>query len=137
MSYLIDTNVISELVRPKPSERVTRWFEGAPDAALHLSVLTLGEVRQGVERLAAGSRKEKLRVWLEQEVPAWFEDRLLPITGAIADRWGRLLVEVGRPVAAIDSLLAATALVHGLRLVTRNSADFNFPGLDVVDPWKS
>ena len=137
MSYLIDTNVISELVRPKPSERVTRWFEGAPDAALHLSVLTLGEVRQGVERLAAGSRKEKLRVWLEQEVPAWFEDRLLPITGAIADRWGRLLVEVGRPVAAIDSLLAATALVHGLRLVTRNGADFNFPGLDVVDPWKS
>lgn len=136
MSYLIDTNVISELVRPRPSERVTRWFKAAPDSALHLSVLTLGEVRQGVERLAGGSRKEKLRVWLEQEVPAWFEDRLLPITGAIADRWGRLLAEVGRPVAAIDSLLAATALVHGLRLVTRNTTDFDFPGLDVVDPWK-
>ena len=136
MSYLLDTNVLSELVRAKPSERVVRWFGAVPDEALHLSVLTLGEIRKGVERLA-GPRREKLRLWLETELPDWFEDRILSVDVAVADRWGRLLGEVGRPVAAIDSLLAATALHHELRLVTRNRADLVFPGLEVVDPWSS
>lgn len=137
MSYLIDTNVVSELARPKPNEKVVRWFEETPDTALHMSVLSFGEIRSGIERLPPGSRREKLRVWLEQEVPAWFEERLLPIDSTVADRWGRLLAEVGRPVAAVDSLLAATALAHGLRIVTRNGSDFRFPGVEVVDPWKA
>jgi hypothetical protein len=76
-------------------------------------------------------------VWLEQDLPAWFGDRLLPVTAPIADRWGSLTVEVARPVPAIDSLLAATALHHGLRLVTRNVDDFRFPGLEVLDPWSA
>ena len=135
MSYLLDTNVISELVRAKPDARVVAWFREVPDETLHLSVLTLGEIRKGVEGLAAGARKEKLRVWLETELPGWFGDRLLAVDAAVADRWGRLLAQVGRPVAAVDSLLAATALHHELRLVTRNTADFDFPGLEVVDPW--
>jgi predicted nucleic acid-binding protein len=116
---------------------VTRWIREVPSSALHLSVLSLGEIRRGVESLPDGARKERLRVWLEQELPAWFEDRLLSISAPVADRWGRLLAAVGRPVPAIDSLLAATAVHHGLRLVTRNAADFRFPGLDVVDPWRS
>ncbi len=79
-----------------------KWFEAVPDTALHLSVLTLGEIRKGVESVAGASRKEKLRLWREQELPAWFEDRLLPVDAAVADRWGRLVAEAGRPVAALE-----------------------------------
>ena len=135
MSYLLDTNVVSEIVKRRPASAVTAWFETIPDAALHLSVISLGEIRQGVEALGDGAKKERLRLWLEQDLPAWFEDRLLPVSATVADRWGRLLAEVGRPIPAIDSLLAATALHHELRLVTRNVRDFRFPGLEVVNPW--
>lgn len=135
MSYLLDTNVISELVRPQPDERVLAWFEQAPDRALHLSVLTLGEIRKGVEKLPDSKRRERLRLWLEQELPQWFEDRLLSVDTAVADRWGRMLAQAGRPVPAIDSLLAATALHHELRVVTRNKGDFPFPDLEVINPF--
>ena len=137
MSYLLDTNVVSEVASRRPEQRVLAWLRAVPDSALHLSVLSLGEIRQGVERLEAGARKEKLRLWLEQDLPAWFEARLLPVDAAVADRWGRLLAQARRSRPAVDSLLAATALVHGLRLVTRNAGDFVFPGLEVVDPWNA
>jgi len=135
VSYLLDTNVLSELARARPSAKVVRWFSGVPSEALHVSVLTLGEIRAGVERLAPGARREELRLWLETELPGWFEERVLPVDTGVADRWGRLLAEARRSVPAIDGLLAATALHHGLRLVTRNVADFTLPGLEVVDPW--
>lgn len=137
MSYLLDTNAVSELVRPRPNRRVLSWFQAVPDDALHLSVLTLGEIRKGVEQLRASRRRERLRVWLEQDLTDWFGTRLLPIDNVVADRWGRLLAQAGRPMPAIDSLLAATALHHQLRLVTRNVNNFDFPGLEVVNPWKS
>jgi predicted nucleic acid-binding protein len=133
---LLDTNVVSELARPRPHEGVLRWFESVPDEALHLSVLSLGELRKGVELAADRRRKEKLRVWLEVDVRQWFEDRLLVINASVAETWGQLLARVGRPVPAIDSLLAATALQAGLRMVTRNVSDFDYPGLDVVNPWQ-
>lgn len=136
MSYLVDTNAFSELVRQRPHQSVGRWFDEVPQSALHLSVLTLGEIREGVEKLPAGPRRERLRVWLEQELPGWFEDRLLPVSGAVADRWGRLVAAAGRPLPAIDSLLAATALHHELRVVTRNDEDFDLPGVEVVNPWR-
>lgn len=137
MSYLLDTNVISELARPTPDSRISTWFAAVPDEALHLSVLTLGEIRKGVERLPASRKRERLRVWLEQDLPAWFAERLLPVDTGVADRWGRLLAKAVRPLPAIDSLLAATALHHGLRFVTRNANDFAFPGLEVIDPWRA
>jgi predicted nucleic acid-binding protein len=135
VSYLLDTNVISELARPQPDSSISAWFASVPDETLHLSVLTLGEIRKGVERLPASRKRERLRLWLEHDLPDWFAERLLPIDMEVADRWGRLLAETGRPLPAIDSLLAATALHHGLRFVTRNANDFAFPGLEVVDPW--
>ncbi len=139
MSYLIDTHVASQPIRPKPSPDVLSWLESVPDEALHLSVLSIGEMRDGVERMKASTKKrERLRVWLEQDIPDWFEGRILPVDMAVADRWGRLISErraIGKPLPAVDSLLAATALVHGLRLVTRNTKDFDVAGLEVVNPW--
>ena len=135
MTYLLDTNVVSELAKRKPAVSVLKWLDQAPYQSIHLSVLTSGELRNGVERLTDGERKEQLRLWLDRDVAAWFGDRLLPISAEIAERWGRLAAETRRPLPAIDSLLAATALHHGLRLVTRNVSDFRFPGLAVVNPW--
>ena len=135
MSYLLDTNIISETVRRTPNKAAIAWLDRLPGEAIYVSVLTLGEIRKGIEALADRKRREKLRLWLEHELPAWFEGRMLPIDLAVADRWGRLLAQVGRPVPTIDSLLAATALHHELRLVTRNSGDFKYPGLDVINPF--
>jgi hypothetical protein len=118
---------------------VVRWLEDVPDEALHVSVLTVGEIRSGVESLRPGAKRERLRLWLEQELPAWFEDRLLLVDAEVADRWGRLLAAARRPLPAIDSLIAATALQHGLRLVTRNTRHFDLPGLglELVNPWEA
>lgn len=135
--YLIDTNVISELRRREPEPRVVRWFEQRPARQLFLSVLTLGEIRRGVERLAEGERQQALRTWLEQELPAFFSNRLLPIDDAVARRWGRLMAEMGRSLPAIDSLLAATALEHNLVLVTRNLKDVADLPVAVANPWQS
>ncbi len=135
MSYLLDTNVMSDLVRLKPAKAVLAWFENIPSEALHISVLTLGEIRKGVEQMPDGARREKLRLWLEHDLADWFETRVLPIDIQVADRWGRLIAQMGRPVPSIDSLLAATALHHELRLVTRNQKDFDYPGLEVINPW--
>jgi toxin FitB len=136
MSYLLDTNIVSETVRRNPNKAVIAWLDQLPGEALYVSVLTLGEIRKGIEALTDRKRREKVRLWLEHELPAWFEGRVLPVDLAVADRWGRLLAEVGRPVPTIDSLLAATALFHELRLVTRNSADFQYPGLEVINPFR-
>jgi hypothetical protein len=137
MSYLLDTNVISETIRRQPNKIVIAWLEQIPAEALFISVLTLGEIRKGIEKHADKKRREKLRLWLEHELTAWFEGRVLPIDRAVADRWGRLLAEVGRPVPTIDSLLASTALHHELWLVTRNAKDFDYLGLEVINPWQN
>lgn len=135
MSYLLDTNVISETVRRNPDKAVISWLKQIPGEALYVSVLTLGEVRKGIEGIKDQKRREKLRVWLEHDLPEWFEGRVLTVDLPVADRWGRLIASTGRPLPTIDSLLAATALHHELRLVTRNTRDFEFPGLEVIDPW--
>lgn len=135
MSYLIDTNVVSELRRRQPDPRVVQWVGQRPAGTLYLSVLTLGEIRKGVEALGDTSRRLALLDWLEIELPAFFTGRILPVDAAVADRWGRLVAQAGRPLPAIDSLLAATAAHHGMTLVTRNRRDFDGIGVDVLDPW--
>ncbi|WOO30955.1 type II toxin-antitoxin system VapC family toxin [Diaphorobacter limosus] len=135
MSYLIDTNVLSELRRKAPDPRVVAWLQARPRQSLFLSVLTLGEIREGLERVPEPARKQALLDWLEVELPNYFVGRVLAIDAATADRWGRLMAQAARPLPAIDALLAATALHNDLALVTRNTKDF--AGLDVplINPW--
>ena len=137
MSYLIDTNIISELRRKDANPGVISWFAERPATTLYLSVLTLGEIRKGIEALPNSKRRLVLRDWLEVDLPAFFTGRILLVDEAVVDRWGRLLARIKRTVPAIDSLIAATALQHGLTLVTRNEADFKFPELDVINPWQT
>jgi toxin FitB len=135
VSYLIDTNVLSELRRQAPSARVVHWFAQRPAGTLYLSVLTLGEIRKGIETLPDSIRRLSLLDWLETSLPAFFAGRILPIDAAVAERWGRMVAQAGRPLPAIDSLLAATAEQHGLTLVTRNVRDVKGLAVQVINPW--
>ena len=135
MSYLIDTNALAELRRKAPDANVVAWFAQRPPVTLYLSVLTLGEIRKGGEGAADTARRQALTDWLETDLPLFFTGRILGVDGAVADRWGRLVAAAGRPLPAIDSLLAATALAHDLVLVTRNTKDFAGLPVQVFNPW--
>jgi len=138
--FLLDTNVISELVRPQPARRVMEWMEAADEDLLYLSVLTLGEIRKGAALLAQGKRRTQLETWLEVELPERFSNRVLPIDAVVADRWGLLASEAqrrGKPLAVIDGLLAATAIHHNLTVVSRNAADFMDAQVQVLNPWEA
>ncbi|MBS0390469.1 MAG: type II toxin-antitoxin system VapC family toxin [Proteobacteria bacterium] len=137
MSYLIDTNVLSELKRKQPDPQVVTWLQARPRQSLYLSVLTLGEIRKGLERVADASRRQSLLDWLEVELPHYFVGRLLGIDVPTADRWGRLMAEAGRPLPAVDALLAAIALQHDLTLVTRNTKDFAGLAVRLINPWEA
>jgi predicted nucleic acid-binding protein len=135
VSYLIDTNVLSELRRKAPELAVVSWFQKRPPASLYLSVLTLGEIRKGIEMLTDGRRQLALRDWIDVDLPTFFTGRILVIDAAVADRWGRIVAGAGRPLAAVDSLLAATAMTHNLTLVTRNVRDFAGLPITAINPW--
>lgn len=129
--------MLSELRRKSPDPGVVDWFSQRSPATLHLSVLTLGEIRKGIEGAGIESRRQALLDWLETDLPAFFMGRILPVDAAVADRWGRLIAAAGRPLPAIDSLLAATALEHDLVLVTRNVKDFAGPTIQLFNPWSN
>jgi toxin FitB len=136
--FLLDTNCIFEAVRPRPEQRVLDWMEGTDERLLFLSVVTLGEIRRGVASLPQSHRRAQLEAWLELALPARFEDRILHIDVEVADRWGQLTADArrrGRSLAAVDALLAATALHHNLTLVSRNAADFAETPVPVINPW--
>jgi len=137
VSFLLDTNAISEWQKPRPDPGLTAWMDSADEEQLFLSVVTLAELRYGVERMATGGRRRRYEQWLEHELPLRFEGRVLSVSQGIADSWGRIVAlctSTGTPISAIDGLLAATAQVHGLTLVTRNVR--HFTGLrTVLNPW--
>jgi len=137
MKYLIDTNILSELMKKKPSTQVLSWFKELPDSSLYLSVLTIGEIRKGVERMPLSKRRQGLVNWLENDLRNWFGKRVLSIDVALAEFWGSMLARTDRPLPAIDSLIAATATWHGCILVTRNVKDFKgFLDLEVLNPFE-
>lgn len=138
--FLLDTNCVSELIRPRPDRRVMEWTEAANEASLYLSVLTLGEIRKGLATLPQGTRRTRLESWLEVDLKARFHGRILPIDDAVADRWGLLTAEAkgkGRTLPVIDGLLAATALHHNLTVVSRNVSDFARARVLVLNPWEA
>ena len=137
MSYLVDTNVLSELGRKSANPGVVDWFAQRPATTLYLSVLTLGEIRKGIEGDIDAAHRQLLLDWLETDLPAFFTGRVLPVDAAVADRWGRLVATAGRSLPAIDSLLAATALEHDLVLITRNVKDFAGLPVEIFNPWSS
>jgi toxin FitB len=136
--FLLDTNVISELVRRRPDRKVAGWIDGTPEELLHLSVLTLGEIRKGIASLPAGSRRIALEAWLDSDVMLRFAGRILAIDQSVADRWGLISAQAAAsrwPLPVIDGLLAATAFDHNLTLVTRNTRDVAATGVAVFNPW--
>ncbi len=135
VAYLLDTNVVSELGKRVPEPRVLSWFRGVSDVQLRLSVLSVGEIRRGIERLPDPLARRRLQLWLDEQLLPWLGSRLLPVDLEVAECWGQLGARAGRTLPAVDSLLAATALAHGLTLVTRNVADFVFPDLRCINPW--
>jgi len=139
VSYLLDTNVVSEWTKPRPNPGVIEWLTQAPEDDVFLSVVTFAELRHGIERLPAGRRRRQLDEWLRGELALRFEGRIVLIDGAVADEWGRLVARQearGKPITAMDGLIAATAQVHSLTLVTRNATDFQVSVDAVLNPWK-
>ena len=137
MNFLLDTNAVSEWVKPRPNPGLIGWMESADEDRIFLSVVSLAELRYGVERLAAGRRRSRLEQWLQHELPLRFEGRILPVDTSVAEAWGKTASRAeaaGRPMGAMDAFLAATAETYQLTLVTRNASDF--PLLKaVLNPW--
>jgi toxin FitB len=138
--FLLDTNCISELVRVRPNPHVLQWMDAADENLLYLSVLTLGEIRKGVAELPQSKRRTQLETWLELELRSRFPGRILGIDAAVANRWGLLAADAkrkGKPLSAIDGLLAATALHHNLTIVSRNISDFADMPVPILNPWEA
>jgi predicted nucleic acid-binding protein len=138
--FLLDTNVASELMKRRPSRQVVRWVEETPEVLLHLSVISLGEIRKGIDLLDdEDPRRAALQSWLDRDVRVRFAGRLLAFDEGVAERWGQLESVAKRrrvTLPTIDAQLAATALHHGLTLVTRNTADVQPTGVPAVNPWR-
>lgn len=138
MTWLLDTCVLSELVKPKPNGGLLSWIERCEETGFHLSVLTMGELAKGIARLSAGAKRARLQAWLDRDLAERFSGRILPVDQAVALRWGELQARAekrGRPMPVIDGLIAATATVHSLAIVTRNGVDMAQSGVEIVDPW--
>jgi toxin FitB len=138
--FLLDTNIVSELLKPRPHSGVTVWVDSTDETLLYLSVLTLGEIRKGISSLPDTPRRAALEAWLDLDLVLRFSDRILPIDHVIADRWGRIAGSPAArksPLPVIDGLLAATALEHNLTLVTRDTRHAHTAGVAFFDPWTS
>jgi predicted nucleic acid-binding protein len=139
LSFLLDTNVVSEWVKPQPNPHVVSWLQEAEEERVFLSVASLAEIRRGVELMAPGKRRDRLAAWLSEDLPARFEGRILDINSRVADRWGILMAQgqaAGENPHVLDAFFAATAVVHGLTLVTRNVQHFLTWGIPLLNPWE-
>lgn len=132
--FLLDTMVVSERAKSRPDARVLAWTSAVPATQQYVSALSLGEIVFGVERLPLGPNKQRLQAW-SAALPHFFASRVLAVDLAAAERWARQRIAVGRTVAVVDALIAATAYAHGLTVATRNERDFLDLGVRVINPW--
>lgn len=138
MAYLLDTCVLSELAKPRPDAGVLQWLEDTDEAHLYLSVVTLGELEKGIARLPVSARRSRIERWVRHDLAARFEGRLLDVDRQVAERWGAISGAAearGTPLPVIDALIAASARVHDLEVVTRNTADLERCGARCLNPW--
>lgn len=138
MNYLLDTCVLSELVKPQPEPKVVDWVGDQDEYCLFLSVITIGELHKGIAKLPDGPRRTRLEFWVAEDLTARFDKRILSVDTRVAATWGAMLGEAeaaGSSLPVVDALIGATASVHGCVVVTRNVADFERTGVDVENPW--
>jgi len=138
VSFLLDTNVVSEWVKPRPDPGVVTWLAEVDEDRVFLSVVTLAELRYGIARMTDGSRRKRLDEWLRNDLPLRFEGRVLSVDAGVADDWGEVVARreaQGKPISAMDAFIAAVARIHDLTLVTRNAADFEPSVKAIVNPW--
>ena len=138
MKYLLDTCLISEVIRPTPAATVIAWLDARDEDSLYLSVLTLGELQKGISKLTDAGKKQRLQTWLENDLGPRFQGRVLAIDEEIALTWGAIQGEAerqGNRQPVVDSLIAATAMAHNLTLVTRNTSDFDRCSVRLFNPW--
>lgn len=139
MAFLLDTCTLSEFVATKPEAKVVGRLLALPREAIHISAMTIGELEQGVSELKASKRKEFLRTWLVDHILPLYGERILAVDVIVARRWGSLAATLkarGRKMQIKDSLIAATALVHDLTVVTRNASDFAHAEVRILNPWE-
>lgn len=139
MKYVLDTCVISELVTKKPNSKVAEWVDSLDGEDVYLSIITIGEIIKGVEKLPESNRKQELRDWLKQDLLSRFRDKIMPLDTDVIVEWGILtarLETAGQKMPAIDSLIAATTLANDMTLVTRNVSDFEAAGIKIINPWE-
>ncbi|MCJ7600812.1 MAG: type II toxin-antitoxin system VapC family toxin [Desulfobulbaceae bacterium] len=139
MKFLMDTCVISEIIRPKPSSKVIAWIKKEDESNFFISVLTFGELHKGIEKLAESKRKEELHNWVENDLTERFLGRIIDVDIQVAMLWGKIqgiAEKAGKPMPAVDSLIAATGIAHHLTVVTRNTADMEESGVALLNPWK-
>lgn len=138
MKFLLDTCVISELIKKSPDRNVIKWISECPEDSFHLSVLTIGEIQKGISKLSDKNRKIRIQNWLDKELLNRFAERIIPITSDIATTWGEILAESelkGISIPTIDSLIGATAVAKNLHVVTRNVNDIKKTGAKIINPW--
>ena len=138
MKYLLDTCVISEVIKPRADKNVVSWMQNQDEESLYLSVLTFGEIEKGIEKSTDEARKRKLQLWVEEDLKKRFEGRIVPINIDVSVRWGAIQGNaelLGKPMPAIDGLIAVSGLVHNCIVVTRNVSDMEQSTVELLNPW--
>ncbi len=138
MRVLLDTNVLSEVTKPRPDVSVLEWLHRLDEDRAFISVVSIAEIRRGVALMGSGRKRDALADWLAQDLPQRFERRVLPVDESVALSWGDLMGKTkrsGRSLSSMDGLMAATAIAHGLTLATRNTRDFDGLRLELFNPW--
>ena len=139
MNYLLDTCVLSELIKPKPSLNVVKWISIIDERCLYISVLTIGEIHKGIEKLPESKKKDNLHKWVNFDLKERFNNKILDIDIHIATTWGKVQAQselIGKTLPTIDGLIACTGIAYNFTVVTRNTKDMKTSGVSLINPWE-